>query len=193
MVDLLNEASSDWNAEFLFNICERQSTLAILNLEWPSVVRKDELLWTEKSSGVFSVKEAYKVIVGKQCGKEPKSRWSRLWKNRLHEKLKLHLWRMRVGVLLTTQALFHIFGDGNPLCDICGEHEEMTLHLFFHCPFAKVIASDVEHLVSLCYSSPMVYRIQLNMNDFSLVFFFLHSSTLCDGLGMIRFLKDQNP
>ena len=59
-----------------------------------------------------------------------------MWKSRLHERLKMHLWRIAANVLPTKDVIsqFANFEVGCPLCNLS---DESSLHLFALCPIAK--------------------------------------------------------
>lgn len=63
--------------------------------------------------------------------------WKRLWKSKLHECIKLHLWRGLADVI-PTSGLIDVILEAN--CVICGVEEETCFHLFKYCQLARSIA-----------------------------------------------------
>lgn len=64
---------------------------------------------------------------------EEQGLWSSLWKSKLHQRLKLFLWRVLSNMLPTKEALnIRILMD-NLSCGVCGEGTESLLHLFNNC------------------------------------------------------------
>ena len=59
-----------------------------------------------------------------------------MWKSRLHERLKMHLWRIAANVLPTKDVIsqFANFEVGCPLCNLS---DESSFHLFALCPISK--------------------------------------------------------
>ncbi|KAF3456757.1 hypothetical protein FNV43_RR01411 [Rhamnella rubrinervis] len=56
--------------------------------------------------------------------------WEKLWKAKLHERLKVFLWRMVSGALPLKQVIFSRTRKGSPECPCCGNEEESAIHRF---------------------------------------------------------------
>ncbi|KAK9988528.1 hypothetical protein SO802_028767 [Lithocarpus litseifolius] len=59
-----------------------------------------------------------------------------VWKSRLHERLKMHLWRIAANVLPTKDAISQ-FANVEVECPLCNLSDESSLHIFALCPIAK--------------------------------------------------------
>jgi hypothetical protein len=67
----------------------------------------------------------------------------RLWKLKVPLKIKIFLWYLRRGVVLTKDNLAKCNWQGSILCCFC--HKDETIqHLFFDCPLARSIWSIIQ-------------------------------------------------
>jgi hypothetical protein len=72
----------------------------------------------------------------------------RLWKLKVPLKIKIFLWYMRRGVILTKDNLAKRNWQGSVRCCFC-HNDETIQHLFFKCPFARAIWSIVQVATNL--------------------------------------------
>ena len=121
---------SGWNKELIERICERDSTEAILRVEWSERNHQDQLLWLENSSGNFSVASCYSGIMNIRLGTSFDPIWKSIWSTKNHERLKLHLWRMLAGAIPTREAVISKVGRGDEACPLCGLESETSFHTF---------------------------------------------------------------
>ncbi|KAF4389627.1 hypothetical protein F8388_009760 [Cannabis sativa] len=95
----------------------------------------DRLIWKDATNGEFSSRVAYKSIIkGRIVDKDPI--WSKIWKLKISERMKLFLWKLGHDILPFGERLQRIFGN-ELVCAICDEQEDSAVHLFCHCPLAK--------------------------------------------------------
>ncbi|KAK9986266.1 hypothetical protein SO802_031217 [Lithocarpus litseifolius] len=59
-----------------------------------------------------------------------------VWKSRLHERLKMHLWRIAANVLPTKDVISQ-FANVEVECTLCNLFDESSFHIFALCPIAK--------------------------------------------------------
>ncbi|KAF4346880.1 hypothetical protein G4B88_017013 [Cannabis sativa] len=122
----------------------------------------DLLIWKEANRGVFSVKEAYLMGQKSRFGSiEPLWKW--IWKENLHPRMRMILWRAIAGALPTGDK----FG-AMQLCCFCSKEMESPLHIFVQCPSA----------VAIWFGSPVPIRSSMVSTD-SLKSFVIE---LCSGL-----------
>jgi len=69
---------------------------------------------------------------------ESGSNFKHLWKAKLPYKIKIFLWLLEKGVILTKDNLIKRKWVGDPSCYFCSDNENIN-HLLFCCPVAKVI------------------------------------------------------
>jgi len=90
--------------------------------------------WSQK--GGFSVKSTY------DSSDDNGDSFSRIWKAKLPYKIKIFLWLIEQGAILTKDNTVRRRWPGNPSCCFCDNMESIN-HLFFTCPTAKVVWSIV--------------------------------------------------
>lgn len=95
---------------------------------------KDKFLWQLRKNGSFSTqtlnRESMKSV--RTGGKDP------FWKAKLPLKIKIFLWYLKRGVLLTKDNLLKRGWNGEDSCSLCGLKETVQ-HLFFDCRVARFL------------------------------------------------------
>ena len=124
--DLIGNNLAAWN-----NLATR---LAALNLSQED----DEFKWDLDPSGVFSVKTHYRALINRNVPYDNK----KLWKLKTPLKIKIFLWYLRRGVVLTKDNLARRNWQGSQKCCFCHENETIQ-HLFFDCRLSKMVWSMV--------------------------------------------------
>jgi len=124
--DLIGNKLVMWN-----NLVSRLSTI-VLSQE------KDEFKWNLDQTGVFSVKSHYLGLINQNTPNLNK----RIWKLKAPLKIKIFLWYLRRGVILTKDNLAKQNWQGNQQCCFCHENETIQ-HLFFDCRFARMVWASV--------------------------------------------------
>ena len=115
-MDLFGDKLVMWN-----NLLSHLTTVVLSQEE-------DEFIWTIDQKGEFSVKSHYLGLIHETIPNTNK----RLWKLRTPLKIKVFLWYLRKGVIVTKDNLAKRSWQGNQQC--CFSHENETIqHLFFDC------------------------------------------------------------
>ncbi|WVZ71541.1 hypothetical protein U9M48_020116 [Paspalum notatum var. saurae] len=96
----------------------------------------DDFHWNLTQNGVFSVKSLYQALIRVEVPNLNK----KIWKNRAPLKVKIFLWYLRKGVLLTKDNLAKRKWQANKSCVFCHNVETID-HLFFECRFARIVWS----------------------------------------------------
>ena len=65
--------------------------------------------------------------------------WANLWKLKLHDRLKMLIWRIGSDVLLTKSNLALRLDLSDTCCPFCHKKTENLVHLFFKCEIAIAI------------------------------------------------------
>jgi hypothetical protein len=113
--DLIGPKLAAWNA-----LLPRIANIVLSQVQ-------DEFRWTLTQNGLFSVKSHYLALV--HC--DVPSVNKRLWKLKVPLKVKIFLWYLRQGVVLTKDNLAKRNWQGSTKCCFC--HKEETIkHLFFN-------------------------------------------------------------
>uniref|UniRef100_A0A2N9IGZ4 Reverse transcriptase domain-containing protein n=1 Tax=Fagus sylvatica TaxID=28930 RepID=A0A2N9IGZ4_FAGSY len=135
---LINQEIPSWNMSLLQEHFDEESMTAICRIHLPFQSSRDKLCWIADPKGVFTVKSAYKLNISHTWPCNPDSCWKDLWKCKLHERLKILIWRIGCNILPTNLNIFSRLSKGSPLCPLCGVEEESISHLFFKCKVTRM-------------------------------------------------------
>jgi len=86
---------------------------------------KDIFVWQIKKNGIFSTQSMYREIMKREQMPVKEV----FWKAKLPLKIKIFLWYLKRGVILTMDNLIKRKWKGDPKCDFCGLNENIQ-HLF---------------------------------------------------------------
>ncbi|WVZ74625.1 hypothetical protein U9M48_022786 [Paspalum notatum var. saurae] len=94
---------------------------------------RDVFRWGLNKTGFFSVKSMYSFLInnGLKVSQE-------IWRTKIPLKIKIFMWYIKRGVLLTKDNLARRNWNGSQSCCFC-HYNESIQHLFFDCRLAKVI------------------------------------------------------
>ena len=89
--------------------------------------------------GELSVKSAY--WLGRSSNPPPNQDLLRgqIWKTRIHERLKMVLWRVAANCLPTKDKRLRYDANADTICHLCNSGQESTIHLFIDCPLARAL------------------------------------------------------
>jgi len=120
-----------WLPPFLF-----EQWISVINqaFSYNFADSKDIITWSWGKGGKFTSKSMYDHLSLDESG----SNFKHLWKAKLPYKIKIFLWLLEKGVILTKDNLIKRKWVGDPSCYFCSDNENIN-HLFFCCPVAKVI------------------------------------------------------
>ncbi|KAE8786750.1 hypothetical protein D1007_39331 [Hordeum vulgare] len=96
--------------------------------------RANTIHWKLTTSGRFLVKSMYAHLIN--IGPVPTS--SHIWKIKVPLKIKIFMWFVHKGVILTKDNLLKRRWVGNPRCCFCDNNESIK-HLFLECPLARLL------------------------------------------------------
>uniref|UniRef100_A0A2N9HH70 Reverse transcriptase zinc-binding domain-containing protein n=1 Tax=Fagus sylvatica TaxID=28930 RepID=A0A2N9HH70_FAGSY len=113
VAQLMNEAKSQWNQNMLSSLFDQDTILAIQNIP----------------------REACQVDQGIEVNAVMK----KIWQTQLHQRLKMLLWRIAVGVLPTGDSLIKFLPNLEISCPFCNVCDESVIHLFWECSLARAI------------------------------------------------------
>ena len=134
---LLNPNSNSWDIPKLSMLFEEHMVELIQKMPIPSCPMEDRWSWIATNSRCFSVKSTYWLC---RDGSPPSNFdiiRGQIWRSKIHERFKLHLWRIAANVLPTKEVISVFNGNIDGGCPMCNSALETTLHLFTVCPFAK--------------------------------------------------------
>ena len=120
VAQLIDQDHRTWKTNLVMDIFNPISANAILSIPIPSRSSPNKLMWILDSKGLFSVKSAYKELLPSNPSQAPSGvNWSKLWKLRGPERIKMFLWRIAANVLPTKENLMSRLGIHDPGCALC--------------------------------------------------------------------------
>ena len=124
---------------------EENSIRAIKQIPIPRRATPGTLVWLGETSGNFSVKSSYLTEHGDRFDQKYNQVQKKLWESKLHERLKMFLWRLGKGELPLKTRLANSIGCEYLSCVLCGEEEESELHMFRDCIVIRMLwfASEI--------------------------------------------------
>jgi hypothetical protein len=124
------------------NVAFRRSLVGVNLQAWHDVValvadvqltyRRNRFVWGLHQNGLFSVKSMYRALLGVEA--IPYNTF--IWKLKLPLKIKVFLWYLYKGVVLTKDNLARQQWQRDRKCCFCS-FDESIQHLFFDCHLAK--------------------------------------------------------
>ena len=103
---------------------------------------RDTFTWFLQANGCFMVHSMYKNLVnsGVKVSQE-------IWKAKIPLKIKIFMWYLKRGVLLTKDNLARRNWIGSKVCSFCNQEEKKVSNtFFFDCAYAKLFWHAI-HLV----------------------------------------------
>lgn len=93
-VSLLMNSSSNWSQE-IQRLFDRETVKNILKIPIANSLLEDKLVWNGNVNGAFSVKLAFLTEFWTEFSHNPW--WKFLWSSKLHERMKIFLWKLVNG------------------------------------------------------------------------------------------------
>lgn len=136
--NLITPIDFRWDEAKLQDLCDQEIVEAINRVKIYGSEIEDKLFWISTNNGFFSVKSCYNILTSN--GASDKSIWKEIWTAKIHERIKMFLWRLAADVLPLKGTIFESTGKGDPSCSFCGFTKEMSSHLLVECPVARAMA-----------------------------------------------------
>jgi mannosylglycoprotein endo-beta-mannosidase len=96
----------------------------------------DTIQWNFNASAQYTANSAYQVQFQ---GSIAETDWETIWKAKVKTKCKIFLWLLLQRRLPTTDRIIQRGNSANPLCTLCQNHQEKTLHMIAKCDYSKAI------------------------------------------------------
>jgi ribonuclease HI len=152
--ELIRADSRTWDVEAVRECCWPHDANTILGIKLAGRASDDFLAWSGESSGLFSVRSAYRI--GMQASLQNLSRgqssfeptgdrtvWEVVWKANVPQKLRVFAWRAATDSLGVLAGLYHRISSINPICSICGREEEDVHHALVRCTLARALRDEL--------------------------------------------------
>ena len=105
---------------------------------------KDIFKWKLHQNKMFTVHSMYNALMSNGVVMRERS----LWNLKVPLKIKIFMWYLKKGVVLTKDNLGHRNCHGNKKCEFCSCNETIQ-HLFFECHYARFIWRVVQFTFGL--------------------------------------------
>ena len=138
VADLFDCHTRYWNVSKLNELFEVNSVEAIKKILVPAFPKEDKLIWALDPKGIFSVRSALKSSFP-HFEVDPEIKWKALWKLKLHDCLKILVWRIALGILPTKLNYAQKLDFGDTKHSLCLNEKETLDHLFFKCSIARAV------------------------------------------------------
>ena len=136
---LIDPNTHAWRCEKLFELFEVDFVEAIKKISIPIIPKPDRLIRIKDNKGQFSTRSAYRVSQEHREVADNAVMWQKLWKMKIHERVKMLVWRIGMNILPTKENLAQRLGLEDKECSLCHEEIESCTHLFFQCNVARAI------------------------------------------------------
>ncbi|XP_074271735.1 uncharacterized protein LOC141595669 [Silene latifolia] len=144
--ELIREDGGGWNVELMESLllpfeCER-----VKNVRLSTNRPEDVWFWMGEKDGCFTVRSAYRHLVGDAHDMEvggvsewerEKWLWKRLWNIPVWPRVKLFFWQLCNEALATRANIASRVRGESSFCSLCNYFNESSLHLFRDCAVAK--------------------------------------------------------
>ncbi|XP_019168335.1 PREDICTED: uncharacterized protein LOC109164039 [Ipomoea nil] len=140
VIGLIDHDTGTWDPHILADIFQPSDIPRIQSI--PIAPEYDDIwYWYGNPNGCYSVKSGYRHIVGSYENNSNGifNEWLTLWKLKIPPKWKTFLWRAICDILPTTNNLLIKRVDVNPMCAMCGNVNEDTMHALVLCDYAHSI------------------------------------------------------
>jgi hypothetical protein len=140
--DLILHDSRQWDKGKLNEIFHQETIKNILQIHPPIISKEDSFIWATNSARSFSIKSTYLTDQKHRfdfSGPLTNNEWLALWNSKIHNRLKLLLWKLALGMLPVNEVLIHRFPISERECFLCNEHLETLEHLFMECPIVEQV------------------------------------------------------
>uniref|UniRef100_A0A2N9G4J9 Reverse transcriptase zinc-binding domain-containing protein n=1 Tax=Fagus sylvatica TaxID=28930 RepID=A0A2N9G4J9_FAGSY len=134
-----NQEGTNWDNVKLQETFDQDSVKKIKAISVCSKYNQDRWIWTKSCHGNHTVKSAYWTLNSENQVLDRGSTKGNVWGSKLHERLKMHLWRIDVDILPTRMQLARFASDLDIVCPLCELAPESSLHLFQQCHVSQVL------------------------------------------------------
>ena len=140
VTSLLCTDNKEWDVDVIKDVFNSRDQRSILEVQLDDANEEDELFWHLKTTGVNSVKSAYKFLQvqrGEWNIVDNSSTWKLLWRIKAPPKALNVVWRALSGCLPTLSQLQIKHVPFQNWCPNCNGDVETVLHCLVTCPFAQ--------------------------------------------------------
>lgn len=128
-----------WDEDILVDLFNTRDVQCILQVPLNPCWEEDRLFWKEETSGLYTVKSAYKLIQvqkGRWVAGNQAGLWNKFWRIKVPSKVANVCWRAITGCLPTMTQLYARYVPVQPTCPVCKFGDETIVHALVSCSFA---------------------------------------------------------
>ncbi|GLT50394.1 hypothetical protein SLA2020_238810 [Shorea laevis] len=131
----------EWDLDSLHGLVPNESIDTIRAIPLSRTAQlPDSIFWTGSMDGSFSVKSAYHLIQGQRhLLNQPSEAWNWIWKLPCAESIRVFVWLLVRGRVLTNSVRFARHIASSSICPRCESFDETPIHLLRDCYYTKVI------------------------------------------------------
>uniref|UniRef100_A0A2N9HCL8 Reverse transcriptase domain-containing protein n=1 Tax=Fagus sylvatica TaxID=28930 RepID=A0A2N9HCL8_FAGSY len=122
VAELIDSSSGVWDMDVLQEVFDPATAVQIQQVPLANPTGNDSISWKATRSS-STMKQYHKF-------------WKVLWKIKVPNKIKIHLWRACMNALPTGLALHRRRVINDPLCPVCGVEVETPTHALWTCSYA---------------------------------------------------------
>ena len=146
VADLIDSNTAKWKNEVLDSLFLPYEVDLIKSIPLSATLPANKLVWVVTNNGIFTVGNAYKLIVSmfkSKChgttfdGTLLRRFWKKVWSLPISHKVRHFCWRACRDSLQTKVKLMRRNVIAKSLCVCCFESAEMNGHIFWDCPIAQ--------------------------------------------------------
>ncbi|KAL0416366.1 UNVERIFIED_CONTAM: hypothetical protein Slati_3468500 [Sesamum latifolium] len=158
--DLIDRDANDWKIDIIAEMFPVPIVNEIKKIQIPDPLEPVKQFWVPSKLGKFSTKSVFNAI---QLAKYPPipedaALGKKIWSLKMHNRLKLFIWRTLFDTLPTKGKISQLFNILETECLFCGFQVEDSHHLFLDCPFSERIWLRSKWQVRLCALSHLSLR-----------------------------------
>jgi hypothetical protein len=165
-VAALVDETGNWKWSELIDWLPTDLLLRFRSFPTPSIdYGSDERMGIGEQSAEYVVSDMYNILSGFR-NMEDNSRWCKVWKLRVPERVCSFVWLMMHERLLTNARKNRV-GLGHAMCRYCGDIVENELHAIRDCPLVMPLWLNVvdDSLRSMFFTYDWQHWIDLNMQS----------------------------
>ncbi|XP_019196376.1 PREDICTED: uncharacterized protein LOC109190367 [Ipomoea nil] len=136
---LHDQQTNSWDPRILCDLFEPDDVARISRIPI-SPEYEDSWYWYKDPRGEYSVKNAYRQIVGNfENNSGAFDKWITLWKLKVPPKWKTFLWRALCDILPITNNLIIKRVEIDPTCPMCDTSHEHVMHTLTSCDYSRIV------------------------------------------------------
>ena len=134
------EGERGWDIDLVNDIFSPRDRALIQKIHLSLSEEADKWQWVDDVKGVYTVKNGYRCLTknrSQQARFAGLINWKSLWRLQIPPKVRIFVWRVTTGCLLTLIALTSRMVDTSLMCPVCNLDYETSYHALVGCVSAR--------------------------------------------------------